>query len=361
MSGFLDHLSSAWDRIREGQQPLGRLERIADECCLPAGVAGQLIKREEMYFSVRVNQMELAMNRWFDATFDPLVVVVTEFIYDGVRVAIPSVIGPSLIQTHIASGAPRYGTVLTDTRVTGPHPYRGGDVDISISFYRIKRSSMADAILGIVENLSRVAGAGQLVAIAQTGKPLLDGVKALAGVRDTEYLAGQRTSVAMSGVLPLKTQFLALLMPSGDPAPATPALSVQDRRLFVRSDNTGPSAYRDSDFVLCSIEGSRQREDESLFPFYSLKRKAIAAVSKGDDGLKLAKADLIIAYQQMQESADLTRSEVKELFDAWVEEFKDAKREAQNLVTMGPGSSRKEGNALPPDLSQAINMVTLQD
>jgi hypothetical protein len=359
MSGFLDHLTSAWDRVRVGQQPVGRLQRVPDESCLPAGAAGQLIERDEMYFSVRVNQMELSMNRWFDTTYDPLVVVVTEFVYGGARVAIPSVIGPSLIQSGIPSGAPRYGTVLSDTRVTGPHPYRGGDVDISISFYRIKRSSMSDAILGIVESLARAAGAGQLVAIAQTGKPLLEGVKALAGVRDTEYLAGQRTSVAMSGVLPLKTQFLAVLMPSGDGADATPALSVQDRRLFIRSDSTGLAPYRDTDFVLCSIEGSRQREDESLFPFYSLKRQAIAAVSKGEDGFKLAKADLIIAYQQMQESADLTRTEVKALFDAWIEEFQEAKREARNLINMGSASSGKEGGGLPPDLSQAMSLVAL--
>jgi hypothetical protein len=359
MSGFLDHLSAAWDHIREGQQPVGRLERIADASCLPAGVAGQVIKRDEMYFSVRVNQMELVMNRWFDTTYDPLVVVVTEFVYGGVRVAIPSVIGPSLIQAAIPSGAPRYGTVLSDTRVTGPHPYRGGDVDISISFYRIKRSSLSDAILGIVESLSRAAGAGQLVAMAQTGKPLLEGIKALAGVRDTEYLAGQRTSVAMSGVLPLKTQFLAVLMPSGDATEPPPALAVQDRRLFTRGDNSGLSPYRLTDFVLCSIEGTRQREDESLFPFHSLKRQAIAALSKGEDGFKLAKADLIIAYQQMQESADLTRTEVKELFEAWVEEFQEAKREACNLVNMGSPTSPAQGNTLPPDLSHAINIVAL--
>lgn len=357
MGSLLDHLSAAWDSIRKGQQPLGRLVRIADERCLPLGAAGQLIKREDMYFSVRVNQMELDENRWFDVTYDPLVVVVTEFLYGGVRVAIPSVIGPSLIQTAIPAGPPRYGTVLNDTRVTGPHPYRGGDVDISISFYRIKRSSMVDAILGIVESLSRAAGAGQLIALAQTGKPLLEGVRALAGVRDTEYLAGQRISVAISGVLPLKTQFLALLMPSEGPEAAAPALSVQERRLFAPDDDGALTPYAGSDFVLCSIEGSRQREDESMFPFYALKRQAIAAVSKGEDGLKLAKADLIAAYQQMQESADLTKSQVRELFDAWVAEFKEAKREARNLVDMG--SPREEGAALAPELSQAMQSVEL--
>jgi hypothetical protein len=357
MSGFLDHLASAWDGIREGQQRLGRLERIADEYCMPADASGQVIKRDEMYFSVRVNQMELARNRWFDITYDPLVVVVTEFIYGGERVAIPSVIGPNLIQAHIASSAPRYGTVLSDTRVTGPHPYRGGDVNISISFYRIKRSSMVDAVLSIVENLSRVPGAGQLAALAQTGKPLLEGVKALAGVHDTVYLAGHGMPVAMSGVMPLKTQFLALLIPSEDAA--MPALSVQDRRLFVHSDGAAPSPYRDTDFVLCSIEGGRQREDESLFPFYSLKRKAIGALYKGEDGVKLAKADLITAYQQMQESADLTQTEVKALFDAWLKEFEDAKREAHNLINLGPASSRKESGGLPPELSQAIKILAL--
>lgn len=359
MAGILEHLSSAWDHIREGQQPIGRLERIADERCKPDGASGTVIKRDEMYFSVRINQMELIMDRWFDTTYDPLVVVVTEFIYGGVRVAVPSVIGPGLIQTCIASGSPRYGTVLTDTRVTGPHPYRGGEVVVSISFYRVKRSSMADAILGIVESLSRTPGVGQLAAIAQTGKPLLDGVKALAGVSDTEYLAGQRTAVAMSGVLPLKTQFLALVLPSSRSEAAMPALSVCDRRLFVADGNGAMAPYRENDFVLCSIEGSERREEESLLPFYPLKSKAIAAVFKGEDGLKLAKADLISAYQQMQESADLTRAEVKDLFNKWVEEFQSAKREADNLVNLSVPMGEEQSAALGSDLSQAIRTVAL--
>jgi vacuolar-type H+-ATPase subunit D/Vma8 len=90
-----------------------------------------------------------------------------------------------------------------------------------------------------------------------------------------------------------------------------------------------------------------------------LKRQAIAALSKGEDGFKLAKADLVIAYQQMQESADLTRTEMKELFEAWVAEFQEAKREAGNLMNMGAPSSPTGSNAVSPELSQAINIMAL--
>jgi hypothetical protein len=358
MSDLFSNISGAWERIRAGQTPLGRVQAIPHDRCIPAGSAGQVIKPDEMYFSLRVNQMELDKNRWLDTKYDPLVVVVTEFNYGNARVAVPSVIGPGLIQTRIASGAPRYGTVLSDVRVTGPHPYRGGDVDVSLSFYRIKRSNYSDPILKIVENLSRAAGAAQLAAIAQTGASLLEGIRALAGVEDTVYLAGQRISLASTGRVPLQSQYQALVIPA-DGQDAAPRLEVQEGRLFARSQEDTAVPYRESDFLLFSVEASRHREDENLFPFYALKKEAIATIVEGEAGLKRAKANLLIAYQQMKKSDDVTAAEGNDFLDAWLTEFQAEERRVSRLASMGASPATPHLSELSQELNDVMARVAL--
>jgi hypothetical protein len=94
-----------------------------------------------MYFTVRLNQMHLAENRQWWVTFDPLVVIVTEFNYDAKYIAIPQIVGPGLIPDPESAGAPKYGSVIEDILVAGPYPYRGGDVVISARFYRLQRNN----------------------------------------------------------------------------------------------------------------------------------------------------------------------------------------------------------------------------
>jgi hypothetical protein len=151
--------------------------------------------------------------------------------------------------------------VLFDTRVTGPHPYRGGDVDVSVGFYRVQRGNHARTLLKVVDSLSAsLGGPGGLQAIAKAGGALLEGVEGLLGLQETTYLAGHRISLATSPLDPFTTGFSALIVP---PAPEEScSLPVDDRRLYVATDGDS-RPYRDSDFVLLSIAGSADRGDEN--------------------------------------------------------------------------------------------------
>jgi hypothetical protein len=132
------------------------------------------------------------------------VVVVAEFNHAQERVVVPTVVGPNLIRKQGSSDQPRYGVVLLDTRVTGPHPYRGGDVDISVSFYQVQRANHARALLKVVDSLSAALGApGELQTIAKAGGALLQGVEGLLGLRETTCLAGHRISMATSPFDPI--------------------------------------------------------------------------------------------------------------------------------------------------------------
>jgi hypothetical protein len=278
MTDFFDQIERVWDTIKSGHAPLPIVAAIAPERCSPDGAAGVWIRRDESYFTLRVNEMHLSANRQWYSVYDPLVLVVTEFNHGNQRVTVPSVVGPNLIRKQAAGQTPRHGSLLLDTRVTGPHPYKGGDIDVSVSFYQIERKNYAEVLFSVVERLSSALGAaGQLAMIARTGAALLEGVAGLLGLDGTVMLAGQRISLTTSPLDPLKTGFYAMIAP---PVPQRPsALRVRDRRLCISRGTNGndETPYQDSDFVLVGISGSDARGDDSLLPFHDLKVDALMA------------------------------------------------------------------------------------
>jgi hypothetical protein len=354
---MFDPVVRLWNDVRAGRQPLATVTTIPPEHCTPANAAGYSIGRDQMYFTIRINEMHLAENRQWWTVYDPLVVVVTEFNHAQERAAIPTVIGPNLIRKQAPSDQPRYGAVLLDTRVTGPHPYRGGDVDISVSLYQVQRADHARSLLKVVDSLSAsLGGAGDLPLIAKTGGALLQGVEGLLGLEETTYLAGHRISLAISPLDPFIAGFSALIAP---PAPEDhKSLRVEERRLYVEADGaTRP--YRDSDFVLLSITGAEARGDENLLPFYPLKVDALTALWDGDDGVKRGKANLIAAYQQMRRSPDVTAAEASRLFDAWLLEFDAEKRLAEQVRSMPVVRHSERPDPLAQNLNDAVRRLAL--
>lgn len=357
MSDAFDAVVKTWDRIRTGHQPLPTVANLPPGNCHPANAAGYLIKRDQMYFTVRINEMHLGENRQWWTVYDPLVVVVAEFNHGQARIAVPSVVGPNLIRKQAPSDQARYGVVLLDTRVTGPHPYRGGDVDLSVGFYRVQRNNHAHALLKVVDSLSAsLGGPGELQTIANAGGALLEGVEGLLGLQETTYLAGHRISMASSPFDPFAAAFSALIAP---PAPKEiTRLRVEDRRLWIGADG-GSRPYRDSDFVLLSITGTEARGDENLLPFYPLKVDALTALWDGEDGVKRGKANLIAAYQQMRRSPDVTAAEASRLLDMWLQEFEVEKKRVEQLRSMPIAGHESKPDSLAQDLNDAVRRLGL--
>jgi hypothetical protein len=343
--------------MRAGNRPLPTVATVPPDRCRPTDSAGYPITRDQMYFTIRINEMHLAENRQWGTDYDPLVVVVTEFNHAQERVVVPTVIGPNLIRKQAPADQPPCGVVLLDTRVTGPHPYRGGDVDVSVGFYRVQRANHARVLLKVVDSLSAAfAGPGELQTIAKTGGALLEGVEGLLGLEETTYLTGHRISMASSPFDPFTAGFSALIAP---PAPKDLAsLQVEDRRLFIEADGRA-RPYRDSDFVLVSIIGTEERGDQNLLPFYPLKVDALNALLDGEDGVKRGKANLIAAYQQMRRSPDVTVAEATRLFDAWLQEFDAEKKRAEQVRSMPIIRHEAEPNPLARDLNDALRRLAL--
>jgi hypothetical protein len=356
MVAIFGAIESALKRMHGGTVPLPAVEMIDPGRCTPNGIAGVRILRDQLYFTVRINEMYLKENQSWYSVYDPLVVVVVEFNHGSSRVTIPAVIGPGMITKQAAGDQPKHGSVIFDSRVTGPHPYRGGDVDISTSFYRVRRMNYALTLFKIVEQLSGAfAGAGQVAAVAQTGAALLEGVEGLIGLGDSVYLAGQRISLVASK--PFVSGFSALLAP---PVPQNAAqLSVREGRLFIENGEPDLVPYRTSDFVLMSVTGSTSRQDENLLPFYGLKTEAINAISDGEEGEKRGKANLIAAYQQMRKSPDVTSAEASNLLDDWLAEFKAEQDRIRKVRAMPFEHSARVQDKLVAELNSVVRRINL--
>jgi hypothetical protein len=358
MADFFAQIERMWDTIRHGQLPLPMVAAIAPDRCAPDGAAGVWIRPDEAYFTLRVNEMHLSANREWYVVYDPLVLVLTEFNYGNQRVTVPRVVGPSLIGKQTEGQTPKHGSLLLDTSVAGPCPYRGGDIDVSISFYQIVRHNYARKLLSVVERLSGALGAAaQLSTIAKTGAALLEGVEGLLGLDGTVMLAGQRISLTPSPLDPLRTGFYAILTP---PVPTHPdKLCVRDRRLHTSgaAGTRDRTPYRESDFVLLGISGSEVRGDDSLLPFNDLKMDAMRALWDGADGVEIAKANLIAAYQQMRTNPDVTKREASMLFDRWLIEFEEERKRVGKVRSMSDRRTRGTPPELAADVANALRRI----
>ena len=297
MKGMLDRLQDFAGWLANGKIPLPDVVAIPPAQCLPAGSAGADIGKDRDYFMVTINELFLSNARRGWATYDPMVLVTTSFLYGDKRISVPSVVGPGLL-AQAGQSLPQ-GLVLQDTTVAGPYPYRGGPVAIALAFYRLRNQDYAKGLLDLVEGVASAVGpAADMGILAKVGGPLLDGLNKLLGMGETEPIAGHR--IELSPVKPggFRTCFSALI--DGDEDLSVPRLRVDSGRLLTAAGGAAPKRYGDSDYVLYSVSASDRRDDEATLPVYALYRRALQDAARGgEDAWKSAKATFAELWQQM--------------------------------------------------------------
>jgi hypothetical protein len=310
MSCMLSRFSDTLESMLAGHTPGPEIGFLPEDNCKPAGVVGRTIAKDRMYFELRAHEMFLASNRVLWATHDPVAVVAVSFIYNGEVISIPRVVGPSLVTAAGGpSGAPgqaMHGTVLKDTLIAGPYPYRGGDVDVTVRLYAAQRDNKVRAVLRTAERLTAaIADPGGIATFERTTEAVVSAIESVFGLAPMRYLAGARLA-ARKAVQPFRSGYVAVLVP---PASRLGALNVSDDRLCCDTCE-GHRPFEGSDFVLLGIHGKEYRDDESRLPFYRLRNRAFRAVADGEESWQRAKGYLISAYQEMTDSPDLTQAQV---------------------------------------------------
>lgn len=297
------------ERIRKAPYPLPNLVQIPVAQCFPAGTAGTKIAKDEAYFSLRINEVSLESGRNDWNTYDPMVVVISEFLYGDKIISVPFVVGSDLFKQ--ANQRLPHGLLFRNILTCGPHPFRGGNVAISLVLYKVKRDNYAKGLLKFIQGVSSAVGTpADIGTLTKVGEALVDGLDTLLDMSDTVPLLGQRIEISTASIAGLSSAYWLL---SDQKELNTANVKVENGQVFKNDDGQTPIPA--TDYVLYSLEAQSRRGDESKLPFYPLRKKALDAVSGGEEGWTKAKATLLAMYTEMVTSDDLISAEAEELFE----------------------------------------------
>jgi hypothetical protein len=356
MAGFMERMTGFAEKLRSGVLPLPTVASIPPTQCMPAGVVGREIVRDRAYFKLYVNELFLAKGRSWFAAYDPVVLVITEFVYDKGRLSVPMIVGPNMIQQKM--GSLPHGFVLHDTRVAGPYPFRGGPVAVTVILYKVKHHDYARRLLRLVEGVSSAVGVpADLGTLTKVGGAILDGFEALLDLGDTVPVAGHRVEIETSTMRGFVSSFSALISEGGVDVSR---LRVQDGRLQLAGPNGDGKKYDAADYVLYSIVGSDRHGEERTLPFYAVYDQAMTAALAGDENSwKRAKSTLLSLYQQMVLSADLTGDETDELIQRYRQDLEAGRKRSKDISAMPLGKAPQPRDARQDRLDRATSVLDL--
>ncbi len=319
---------------------------------------GTAFKPDENYFQVRINEMFLSYDRKWFADYDPMVFVVTEFTYDKQDQAVPYVVGPMMMEKY-GQKLPK-GMIFVDTKVSGLHPFRGGELTLSVVLSSIKVSDMAHNVMRLVEGAASVLDfATALSSYIKVASVVLDGVEQLMGLSDTIPVVGMRKgldSTASGGIIP--TYFVLINTPESNFDASQ--LWVKNTQLFKGQTMAHSTPFRDSDYVLYSLTQADERDDVTTLPFYHLWEmvEQEATVAK-DDNWQTAKANMASLFQSMALSPDLTLTQAQALADDYIGKMQGLHKQAVNIANLGAEGVTAGTVAEQETISKAVSILNL--
>ncbi len=346
MSAFTDFFKRIANQIQESPRELPTAVPIPHDHCDLGSEQAAPFARDDHYFQVRVNELYLRTSRQWFKTIDPLVFVVSEFIYGNEMLTVPFVVGPALIEKE--GKALEGGILLRDTRVAGLHPYRGGRLCLTVVLCETVRKDHARALLKVVESVAGALDyATMLAPYLKIGSVVLDGLEALLGSGDTVPLVALRKELDLDANDAVAPGYFALIdAQTVDPS----TLWVRKGQLLRGGSLASAAPLTDADFVLYSLMRPEkdERSDLDLLPFFEQRQRVKSESSRAsDEAYKSAKANMLSLYESLLLSPDLTRKQAIALAEEYAEEMKADHARAVRFSQLGGaehGSEEKEAS-----------------
>lgn len=286
------------------------------------------------YFVVRLNEMFLAQEREWASKYDPLVTVVSEFIYNGAEVSVPTAIGPSVLAKG-GTATPVGRMAFTDTRVAGIHPYQGGRLTLTVILYKVQQSNHAKDLLDLVGIGAKALDfASALTPYLKVAGTLLNGIESMLRLDGTQPVIGQRIERDQDAGGGIQPGYHALI--------DLPLSGVNEKKFWVKKNqlcfgDTLATAlpFEGADFMLYSILRDELRSDLELLPFRAdwarVKREAQTSVA---DAWTNAKINLATLIQVVRESPDLTADQAEKMIAGWKAEAVRLHQDAEQFATL---------------------------
>lgn len=358
MKSLVERCGDIWENIRKSPAQIPIRVVIPVEHIDKGEKLIEAFQRNEHYFQIRINEMYLTSSRKWFQEYDPMVLVVSEFIYDKKMEAVPFVVGPTMMkefEQHVPNGM-----IFSNTRVAGLHPYRGGRLNLSVVLCSVKRTNYAEKLLQIVESAAGVLDFSTALSnYVKIGKVVLDGIEALLGLGldNTKPLVGYRREFDPDAGDVVQSNYFALInMPESEFN--RQELWVRDHQLVSGKSLEEAKPFRKADYVLYSITQTPERSDEELLSFYPLwERVAQEAMIPKEANWKSAKSNMLSLYQTMMLSPDLTQNQANSLTQKYTTEMKRLYDKAVDIAELG--IEKGEASELDKIRKGALNILDM--
>ncbi len=282
--------------------------KIADSRVLDQETTDRIIKPGISYFEVRLSEMFLRDKRQYWAEYTPFVVVLTEFLHDHPTREAQREALPFLVSNHLLGQVENYinddQIEYRNTRVAGPLPYMGDDVDLFVALYGAKRGDVSDKLFEFLGKVVDVVDRSGLSAYLNIARNMKESISSLMGINGTQYRLGTRESFSDRTGDPrqFKECYLAYIN--------CPENKIKEENLWVKNNRLhfgtreANEPFRQHDYCLVRIL-ERDRRNHEILPFHRLWKQTEELVLQGNH----AEADVIFRHlvREVVRSPDLTR------------------------------------------------------
>ncbi len=310
---IMTFIKKLWDKITKTQSVLYPVFSIPKEHIIGSQAPDVKFKADEAYFELRICEQFLRDKREYWNEYNPLTLVISEFIYDKQKRSIPFVVGPKLLE-ELAQFDKDNQVRYHNTRVVGPTPYAGGDVAFFIGLFRIKTKDWARQALSLLETFAKAFDSSKLSNYLNIATPLMDGIESFFGMgKQMEFRLGER-NVFSDGANAFSPNYFVFIR-DDEKKIKREQFWVKDDRLYSGDKENELEIYKDKDYILYQINYLEKRNDYETFEFHKQWDNVQKSIWEGN--WEMNKEHLISSFQQLiyliRCSPDLISKQKKQL------------------------------------------------
>ena len=340
----MDVFKIIWDSFRGSPSILYPAFQIPDNRILDEEQESKPFEANQHYFDIRIKEQFLKYRREYWNEYNPLTVVLSEFIYANEKHAFPFVVGPDLlksIEQLDGSESVRY----KNTRVVGPTPYRGDQVALFTGLFRLKTKDWALQSLKLLESVAGAFDSSKLTEYLNIADPLMEGINGFFGMGNKiQFRIGQRiefTDASTAAANPFRSGYWVMIR-EGSKALDKTQFWIKDGQLFQGTSKSKIKPYMENDYLVYAINRSDTRGDYSTFEFHKKWEDVRDAIWDGN--MTTARESYKMLIGSMRASHDLIEVQKKQLQIMYMAHFK-REEQAYNDIINPPVTSRSGTSA----------------
>jgi hypothetical protein len=328
-------LKKFWDLIKGSDMPKYFEARLKYDNIFPIIDPSKDLKINNFYFEIHIEEMWLNRNRKWYLTYDPMVTIGSEFIYDKKNQSVPGVIGPSMLKKYQITDTPA-GMIYSHIRIGGPNPYKGGSLALATVLCKNKKQNYVEEVLNLIQRTNEVFPISSMLGTyIQMANTIREGIELILKLGDGSPVLGRFSDYS----LPEHAGCYVITNIPSDQSINKDKLWLIDNKLYYGDiDKEKPddrdrfyNVFDDCDYLVFSISLRMSRGIYETLSFYPFYQEVVNEVDQSDQWTDVQNK-LISLLQALNKSPDLSDTEKKSLRKKYVKEIKDQWIEKKKIM-----------------------------